>query len=223
MAYKEQFRHLLEVTQDYNELYKYECLQNYRAHWDLSELDLHRMYDLSYSSSISGRLWGGSTNSAKEYMLRFIEMDKEFVRSMFRDLFDEKKNIGLRINRFKFHCDELLRQLNLKDHKHQGHYHDDGAVLLYLAFEYPDLYCLHAYGPFSIMMNRMDTRDVPEDFEIERYLKLCKALYTILKKDEDLLAAHQKQLEPIAYKSHPGQLLIHDFLMMCSLAPTLPS
>ena len=92
-------------------IYKYENLSNYRRHWDLSELDLKKMYADSFSSQVSGRLWGGTVDSPRSIMMSFIDINKEFVRSMFRDLHNESKDLSMRINRFSFHCDQLLELL----------------------------------------------------------------------------------------------------------------
>ena len=50
-------------------------------------------------------------------MLRFLEHDRESVRVMFKDLFNENKDIIMRMDRFRFHCDELLADLQQKHKK----------------------------------------------------------------------------------------------------------
>jgi len=220
-AYKDLFKNHLEITQNYNELYKYECLQNFVDNWDLGELDLKTTFDKSFSSTISGRLWGGSTNSAKEMMLKYIDMDKEFVRSMFRDLYNEDRDIGMRINRFKFHCDQLLEKLQETEKQWNDHFHTDQEVSLYLAFQFPQTYNLFNYGPFSIMMQRLELRKLPEEYETDRYFKLCKGLYTMLSKDEELLELHRSKRSDNIYYGEDTMLMVHDYLIICSQAPVL--
>lgn len=213
-AYKAVFKKHLEVTQAYNELYKYDALNNFRANWNLGELDLRSIYDKSFQSAISGRLWGGSVNSAREMMLRFIEKDKEFVRSMFRDLYNEDKDLAMRINRFKFHCDELLSKLQEDSLKLSHHYHDDSEVVMYLAFNAPERYPLYNYAPFRIMMERLEAKNVPEEWEVDRFLKLSKGLYTLLSRDEELLSLHKDQIK--AHYEEPTMIIVHDFMVVCS-------
>lgn len=213
-AYKDLFKQHLEITQSYNELYKYDALANFQANWDLGELDLGSIYDKSLSSELSGRLWGGSQNSAKEMMLRFIEQDKEFVRSMFRDLYDYKKDLGMRVNRFQLHCDELLSILQAKHPKLNHHYHGPEEVFLYLAFNDPQTYPLFHYASFSIMMERLESRSIPEEFETDRYFKLCTGLHKLLCRDEQLVEMHKaKRAE---YYSEPTILMVNDFITICS-------
>lgn len=220
-AYKDLFKEHLVITQDYNELYKYECLQHFSDNWSLDELDLATMFDKSLTSNISARLWGGSTNSAKSVMLQFIALNKEFVRSMFRDLYNEDKDLGLRINRFIFHCDELLSQLQQKETKLNYHHHSDQELSVYLAFKFPAKYNLFNYGPFSIMMNRLEAKNVPQEFEVERFFKLCKGLYSILSRDTELLEIHRNLRKDPIYYGDDTMLLVHDFLIVCSQKPVL--
>jgi len=215
-AYKEVFRNHLQITQSYNELYKYECLQNFEANWDLSALDLKTMYDNSLQSKLSGRLWGGSQNSAKEVMLLFLDMDKEFVRSMFRDLYNEDKDLGMRINRFVFHCDQMLEQLQSKQPKWTTHFHGESEVAFYLAFNNPQVYPLFNYGPFAIMMQRLEVKSVPESYELERYFKLCKGLYTLLKRDIQLVRLHKEVREAAGYYGDDTVIMVHDYLVVCA-------
>jgi len=216
-AYKEVFKKHLEVTQSYNELYKYDALANFQKNWDLSELDLAKTYDQSFSSELSGRLWGGSQNSAKEMMLRFIEHDKEFVRSMFRDLYNENKDLGMRVNRFQLHCDELLTALQEKNQNLNHHFHTTEEVGLYLCFNEPETYPLYHYASFQIMMQRLESRSIPEEWETERYFKLCSGLYKLLSRDEELVKMHiEKRGE---YYDKPTLLMVNDFLTICSTAP----
>lgn len=220
-AYKDVFKKHLEITQNYNELYKYECLQNFIANWNLGELDLRSIYDKSYSSSVSGRLWGGSTNSAKEMMLKFLDMDKEFVRSMFRDLYNEDRDISMRINRFKFHCDQLLAKLQETEMQWNDHFHNDSEVSLYLSFQYPQTYNLFNFGPFSNMMQRLELKKMPEEYETDRYFKLCKGLYTMLSKDEELLELHRQKRAEAGYYEEDTMLIVHDYLVVCSQSPVI--
>jgi len=220
-AYKDVFKEHLLVTQTYNELYKYECLAHFQKNWKLDELDLKTMYDASLSSNISARLWGGSTNSAKSVMLQFIDQNKEFVRSMFRDLYNEDKDLGLRISRFKYHCSQMLSELQQKGLKINHHMHNDAEVSVYLAFNAPDKYNIFNYAPFNIMMNRLEAKNIPQEFEIERYFKLCKGLYTMLSKDGELLEIHGKLRNDNQYYQEDTMLIVHDFLIVCSQKPVL--
>ena len=96
---------------DFRALYKWECLKNYHDHWDIEARDFYQMFDKSFSSQISNRLWSKDQYYPKKMMLAFIQKDKEFVRFMFRDLLNEKKDLPMRMDRFRFYCDEMLAEI----------------------------------------------------------------------------------------------------------------
>jgi len=163
-------------------LYQYEVQYNWQQHWDIESLELYSVYDNALTSSISGRLWGGSQNSAKESMLAMIKSQKEFVRSAFRDLFAHEKDLGLRCDRFLFYCDEAIK--GVADKKMVDHRHDRRIMSLYLALESPSEYALFDYEYFHKMMVKLEARNIPTQYELSRYQKSMKAIHTVMSKDE---------------------------------------
>ena len=163
-------------------LHMYRSQQVWGREWDIESMTFHSMYDKSLTNDISGRIWGGSKNSAKESMLAMIEQNKEFMRSAFRDLFAVEKDLGLRCDRFMFYCDEAIRTVS--DHKIIDHRHNRDMLCFYLAMEYPDLYTLVHYRPFVAMMEKLESRNIPSRLELERYQKSMRAIHTLVSKDE---------------------------------------
>lgn len=207
---------LRDASEDW--LYKYENLSNFRKYWDLSELDLSIMYAKSLKSSISGRLWGGTVDSPRSVMLQFIEVNKEYVRSAFRDLYNENKDLSMRVNRFSFHCDQLLDQLKATTEKVDQHYHESPQMaFLYLCFNDPEKYSLYNYSQFSRALELFETKSIPEKFEVERFFKLSKAIYTIIRKDEELIQIVQSRI-PEVYGIETNYLMLNDFFAFCSQA-----
>lgn len=206
------FKSWLQDCEDFPEIYKYENLINYRSNWDINASDFHSMFDLSFKSNISNKLWGGSINSAKSVMLQFIEHNPEYVRSMFKDLYNENKDFSLRVNRFAFHCDHLLQELPKARHKPVEHRHNPAVLSVYLAFHDPDTYGIVDYPSFKRMMEILENQSIPQDFELERIMKLYRGLYKVLQGDEELLSLHEKCI-PEEYRCEPGLLLVHDFII----------
>ena len=213
---KDLFKRFLIQQVDFSQKYVYENFQNFEYNWDLSELDLKAMFDKSLSSKISGRLWGGSKDSAKSMMMQFMDINKEFVRAMFRNLFDTTKETGMRINRFGFHCDQMLAELQAKDKKADVHFHEDRKMTaFYLAFQNPQEFTFFNYKAFKLTMQKLEAKSIPEQFEIERYFKLSNGLYKIISKDTELLDIHKQVIEPFN-RNDPGQLILNDFYLFCA-------
>ncbi len=214
--YKDQFKTYLQSAADYPHVYKYEVLSNFRKNWDLAALDLSTMFDNSLRSQLSARLWGGRKDSAKEMMLQFIETNKEFVRSIFRDLFNEAKEVSNRVDRFIFHCDQLLEELQIKGIRQDKHYHETPKMaFLYLCMNNPQSYPLYDFDQFKKALMLFEVRQLPEPFQINKYHILSKSIYTIIKKDEELVNQHL-ELIPEHYGVETNYLLLDDFMMFCN-------
>lgn len=213
--YAERFKTYLKSEKCDALVYKYENLKNFRAHWDIEDLDLAETFDKSFKSQLSNELWGGSVNSAKSQMLAFLKNDKAFARAMFKDLFNDQKDLAMRISRFNFHLDQLLDILHQKNDKINAHYHTQKTISVYLCFNDPSQYCIVEHDAFSKMLRKLEAKSIPEEYELERALKLCKGLFTLLSKDEELVALHSAFI-PDKYRCEPNMLLVHDYYTICS-------
>jgi len=125
-------------------------------------------------------------------------MEPEFVQSMFRDLFFEERDIVGRVDRFVFHCDELLREYKEQNPRsiENNHYHDDGYEMVswYLSFRYPEQYAPHCFPAFQQLLQLLGTRAVPKSSDFGRFCKIAKTLFKLLEKDGEVLELHQKRL-----------------------------
>ncbi len=209
IEHKDRWKNHLKAQKEYEEYYKYDCLDNYNAFWDLEELDFAAMYEKSFAGKISHALWDGSHYSPRSVMLLFIAQQKEIVRSCFRDLYMDENDLGLRIKRFIDHCDQMLADLQRKDNKHNTHYHDLKMVTTYLAFEFPEKYCIIEPVPFIQFLDSLDMKNLPQVFESERLIKLSQTVYKIISKDEELLYLHTKLTRG---NSNRGVFMMHDFI-----------
>ena len=186
--YKDQFKAFLEKEDTITNDFYFEIINNWQQHWNIESRNLSQVYDSSLQSSVSARLWGGSVNSPKSLMISLLNTEEDFMRATFRDLFNERLDIGLRLDRFAFHTDQVFKALQTKDPKLISHFHDDRKILcLYLALEYPAEYCLFDYDSFHKMMTKFESRNIPTEVEVERYYKSCRGIFKLISKDEELI------------------------------------
>ncbi len=219
--YIDQFKQFLKHDRDFHEIYKWESLFCFQENWDIDAPDFGTMYDQSLQNSKTRRLWKQESWTPKEMMLKFCEMQPDFVRSMFAALFNEEKPVETRISKFKFCCEELLKEY--KDLKktsiENNHYHDDfQMIMLYLAFHFPQKYTLYDYSSFSKTIGLFGITDIPGPYDIERFMKLTKIMNTFLQKDEKLLDLQRKRLTMSKLKPEVGAMLVHDFYTVCATA-----
>lgn len=195
----ENYKQLI-ASPKYDEMYKWEALKNFQDNWNIEEEDFKTMYNRSLSNPISN-LWASSYWFPKSVMLQFIDYDKERVRQMFIDLFNEEKNIDKRIDHFVFHCDEMLEKIAENDLSIKNHFHDGQRIIsLYLAFKYPEKYSIYKFTEFKVFMTAVKARDIPGRGEYERFLKVSKILYNMMIKDEELMRLHKALLTDNCYK-----------------------
>ena len=191
--YKDRFKESLKTTDYLENAFYFEIIENWKANWNIEGKGFSEIYDASLQSKVSGRHWGGSKNSPKSMMITLINQNEDFMRPCFRDLFNETLDLGLRLDRFGYHADQILRPMMGRNPKLSTHFHNDRSILcLYLALEYPDRYCLFDYPKFYKMMEKFESRNVPTKVEVERYYKSCRGIFKLITKDEELVDLLQK-------------------------------
>lgn len=202
----------LLISEKYDEYYKWEALKNFQDNWNIEAEDFKKMYDSSLYCKESSNLWANTYWFPKAVMLRFIDYDKERVREMFKGLYNEEEGIDKRIERFVFHCDKILEEVQAIDSSVKNHFHDGQRIVsLYLAFRYPEKYAIYKFTEFKTFMELVRAKDIPGTGEYERFFKVVRTLYGILKKDEELLKLHRATLNDDCYKEET-LMLAQDFI-----------
>ena len=115
-------------------LYRWESLQNFKLNFNLETEALRQMYDKSLQNTQTVRLWKDRQYYPKEIMLLFCDLQPEYVKFAFTDLFNENKTIEGRMDRFVFYCEELLQAYKEKYPLkiENNHYHHYPIISLYL-------------------------------------------------------------------------------------------
>jgi len=183
--YLEQFPAIL-MSRELPNMHMWDAQHHFTQIWDIERLDFDAMYAESLHSNISNRLWTGVDYHPKDSMITFLKYEKEFIRSMFRDLFNEGKDLQMRISRFIFHCTELHKQIKKKESKLLHHYHDEQIVMAYLALHDPQRYVFIDIPSFRSAMEAMQARNIPEYITIESYTKLMRIIQKFISTDPSL-------------------------------------
>lgn len=210
------FRRHLEASAEFPLLFAWESQRIFQESWDMDTGDFAAMYDASLQNSHSRSLWKGERYAPKEIMQLFIETYPDFVRDMFKDLFNEAREVEGRMDRFLFHCDELLRDYRdtHPDFIETRHYHEDyRMVALYLAFRYPDQYALYEHEAFVRFLKKVQAKDAPLVPDPGRFFKVVRTVYNLLSKDESMLELHYRRLDPGVHFMGKSMLLGVEFLV----------
>ena len=198
--------------------WKWESLRIFQEHWNIDASDFRSMYDACLENSRTRRLWKRENYEPKDVMLKFISLSPDYVRHIFQDLFNENKEVDGRIDRFVFHCDELLaayKETNPRSVEN-SHYHDDNyqMISLYLTFRYPDQYALYDFDRFRQLMELLGSRDVPKVNDTGRFFKVMRTIFKFIQKDEGILEIHRQRLDPSRHFMGETLLVAEDFLIV---------
>lgn len=213
------YQAFLGTTKAEKYLHIWESQQHFQANWDPQAPAIADMYDASLQNSQTKRLWKREAYEPKRMMKHFMDLQPDFVAYMFKDLFNEEKSIGGRIDRFVFHCDELLQEYKQQNARSidNNHYHGDRyqIVSLYLAFRYPDRYTYYDGTVFWKVLAQWGTANIPAADDFERFCKIAKTIYTLLAKNAGLMAKHQDRLLPGKHYTEKSLLVVYDFYQFC--------
>ncbi len=206
----------LEQSPHHDPYWKWEIQRRFQENWDPAATDFREMFDRSLQSTRTRRLWNREHYAPKDMMLAFIDLDRDFVRSAFSDLFDERREVEGRMDRFLFHCDELLRAYRER-HPHsirQSHYHaDDYAILShYLSWRFPDRYAPYDFNRFRALMGILGSRDIPGIHDVERFFKVARTLYKFLSASDRVMGTHRNRLDPESHYQGDTLLVVEDFM-----------
>ena len=192
------FKDFLKSNRRFDHIYMYESQKTWRNEWNIENVDLKSTYDQCLQNSETRSMWVGENYRPKDMMLRFMSIQKELIRDMFRDLFDETKDVVGRADRFIFHSDILLEEFkNINRSSIENrHFHDDNyqIISMYLAFEFPEAYAYYQFRDFREFLVRIGSLDIPEINDLNRFFKVMRTVYKFMEKDEELIALHKERL-----------------------------
>lgn len=215
-----QYKNFLIDTPEQSNLWKWESQRIFQENWDIEAMDFATMYDKSLSNSTTNRLWRRENYEPKAVMLKFIDMGREFVRDVFKDLFNESREVDGRLDRFVFHCDEMLREYQElhPGTKENSHFHDDNCEIAshYLAFRFPEIYTPYNFDAFKSLMEVLGSQDVPKVNDTVRFFKVMRTINGFLNKDEKLMSLHYQRLESKLFYQKDSLLMVEDFYLVIS-------
>jgi hypothetical protein len=187
--------------------YWYTAQKTFQLNWDSSQIDTAEMIEAAFD--VSTDLWSLPLIEAKHALLKFTEVNSDLLLAMFRDLYSENKSLDGRIDRFLFHCDLLLKEVNQQKILIPEHNHNKWVVSVYLSYQYPSQYLPFDYEMFSKGMLTMKAMKVPESYEIDRYFKICRIMTKFLIKIPEISDYYS---EKQSLQIQENQLIAYDFL-----------
>ena len=193
-AYKEDFRLHWK-----DEAYKWEAVKHFQDNWDLGAPDFGEMFRNATKRTIN--LLDTGHAHPRSIILKFSEIDDDAVRSMFRNLFDENRELKDRIRQFQLLSDNLFSKL--ADTTEQGHYQSTNAISTYLWLMFPDKYYKYTYDVFHVVSAAVDSDYSPKrNGSVETMvagMKFYDELREYVRSDAELCSLVEESLLPDCY------------------------
>ena len=192
----------------------WESQLHFQQYWDVLAEDFGVMYEQSLQNSETKRLWKRESYFPKQFMSKLIAMESDFVRQIFKDLFNEDRPVDGRVDRFQFYCDDLLQLYKENNPRsiENNHYHSNQTCFLYLAFRFPEKYAFYDFATFQNCLKVLGSFKIPQLDDVERFTKVCKTLWNFLKKDEEIFDLHQKRLTKGQHYMDDSMLMVREWM-----------
>lgn len=187
-AYKAHFSQLWPT-----ERFKWEAVQHFQAHWDIETADFKGMF-LQATAKAQALLT--SANYFPRGMIgEYAQKEPDTVRSMFRALFDESRDVVQRVEQFIAQAEVLKQQYF--DPKKQS-FQNINSVSTYLWLMYPHKYYIYKHSECVAITNYFDTPFKPVRGDYNRNLAGGFAIYDTLvahiAQDHELISMYQTTL-----------------------------
>ena len=122
------------------EEFKWRGIKTFQDNWDLDAQDLSDMIKRSLHGV--SHMMVSQARFPEGMIEDFAEREPDTVRAMFKDLFDESKDIVERFHSFKQKSADLLERVG---NGAKNHFQDERTIALYLWLRYPDKYYVYQY------------------------------------------------------------------------------
>jgi GTPase subunit of restriction endonuclease len=170
------------------ERYKWVAVKHFQDIWNIDAEDFGAMFE--NSTKEVDNLLASMNYYPRGMMMNFIIKDKEMVRQMFRDLYNERSSSTLvqRIETFQGKAEQLRATYGAEQWK--NHYQDARCVSTYLWLRYPEKYFLFKYSECLALARAVGSTKEPVHGGGTKNVQICYDLFNEIadeiRKDHEL-------------------------------------
>ncbi|SKB84215.1 5-methylcytosine-specific restriction enzyme B [Lachnospiraceae bacterium] len=191
-----------------DERFKWEAVKWFQEHWDINADDFYEMFTLATDKTDG--LLVSMNNFPRRMIQEYAKQDKEAVREMFIDLYDETKPVTDRIVRFQVSAQNLCDRLS----PGKQHYQRLMAITVYLWLKYPSRYDVFKYSVCRGTSQYLENTFAPQKGNVSANIKgnmeLIDEIRAEVEKDEELLKAYKSKLDDKCFNDQNYRTLAFD-------------
>ncbi len=189
-----EYKSYLQGKERFDRLYLYEVSQNLNHSFQKCDTALEAI-ETGLQSSTTQRLWKRHRYEPKNVLLQIgAELPDIFHHAIY-DLFNENKLLENRVDRFKFYCDELLKQHREKNPRSNinHHYVDESFISILLMGKYPGTYAYYDHQLFLAVVELTGARPIPSVNDYPRFHKFVQIFNKFIHEDKKIGELHQSR------------------------------
>lgn len=206
----EEYKSELKGARWDDEKFKWQAIKGFQDHWDIEAVDFCTMLKNSLDKTFN--LLASTHYFPGKMIKEFAEKEPETVRQMFKNLFDENKDLCDRIVSFKVQSKQLV---NKYCDPGKSDFQTENTITTYLWLRYPDKYYIYKFEEAKSLSKELKTSYVFKagDYQnnVENFIRLYDELSKELCKDEELKQIVQSKLEDDCYDDPKCKTLAIDF------------
>lgn len=188
------------------EKYKWEAVKCFQDNWNINASDFEGMLRRAFSKTYN--LLSSQNNFSALMLTEFAKYQAEEVRKMFVELFDETKDVYLRMENFKKNSDKLL--IDYKNNSQakysknaKSHYQRENSISTYLWLYYPKKYYIYKFTEVKtnsdfLKSNYAFVRGAYAE-NIKNFLRFYDELCDELKKHAEIVEMLKLRLTELCY------------------------
>lgn len=193
-----------------DERYKWVAARQFQDSWDIDVEDFPTMLEKSLSKT--GNLLVSAGNFPKGMITQFAHIAPEEVREMFRELFDESRDVVERIEDFK-HKAEAIHAKYRPDAG--NHSQSENAISTYLWLRYPHKYYIYKLGEVRAVAAALGSDLVFKkgryEDNLRNFYRLYDSIHDEIVKDTGLREMLERSIDQDCYTDPEERTLTFDF------------
>ncbi len=164
MINKEKLKPILAGYIDYfpehwnDEKYKWEAVKQFQDNWDIDAPDFGEMFKIATDKTAN--LLASGYAYPRAMIQNFAAAECETTRQMFRNLFDETRDLTVRVEEFQSTAEELRQKYD--DGTWGKHYQNTNAISTYLWLRFPDKYYIYKYELINDAAKELESSERPK-------------------------------------------------------------
>lgn len=137
------------------EKYKWQAIKIFQDNWNIDADDFKTMFEKATADAHN--LLDARYYYPRDSILKFIVEQLEKVKNMFKNLYDESRNLKERIDFFKSESNRILDEHNENNQNNiwKNHFQDDHAISVYLWLKYPNKYYIYKYSVYTNLARKL--------------------------------------------------------------------